>query len=151
MGFRTIALARGKDKEALAKKLGAGRYIDTQTEDAVAELTRMGGARVIAATVTSGNAMSAILDGLGVRGKLLVVGAPSDAIQVPAYLLIRGRRSIEGTYSGVAADSEDTLAFSASTNVRSMNEVFPFEQAPDAYKRMMSGSARFRVVLDMKR
>jgi D-arabinose 1-dehydrogenase-like Zn-dependent alcohol dehydrogenase len=151
MGFQTIAIARGKDKEPLAKKLGARRYIDTQTEDPVAVLTKLGGASVIASTITSGKAMGALVAGLGPNGKLLVIGVPADPIEVGAYLLIVGRRSIEGAYSGLAIDSQDTVAFSAAMNVKSMNEVFPFEQAPKAYERMMSGGARFRVVLDMKR
>ncbi|MGZ3406623.1 MAG: alcohol dehydrogenase catalytic domain-containing protein [Polyangia bacterium] len=150
MGFRTVAIARGKDKEAFAKKLGAVRYIDSQASDTAAELGKMGGARVIAATVTSGQAMSAVVAGLGLNGKLLVIGA-GDAIEVAPYLLISGRRSIDGVYSGTAIDSEDTLAFSVMTNVRSMNEVFPFGQAVKAFERMASGGARFRVVLDMKR
>jgi D-arabinose 1-dehydrogenase-like Zn-dependent alcohol dehydrogenase len=151
MGFKTIALARGKDKESLAKKLGATRYIDSQTEDAVAELGKLGGAKVIAATITNSKAMSALLPGLGLNGKLLVIGVGPDPIEASAFLLIGGRRSIEGVYSGTAIDSQDTVAFSLQTNVRSMNEIFPFSEAPKAYERMMSGDARFRVVLDMKR
>ncbi len=151
MGARTIALARGKDKESLAKKLGAMRYIDSQKEDAVAELGKLGGAKVIASTITNGKAMSALLPGLGLNGKLLVIGVSGDPMEVPAFVLISGRRSIEGVYAGIAIDSEETLAFSVQANVRSMNEVFPFTEAPKAYERMMSGDARFRVVLDMKR
>ncbi len=151
MGFQTVAVARGRDKETLARKLGAARYIDSGAQDTAAELGKLGGAKVIAATVTSGKAMSAAAAGLGLNGTLLVVGAPADPIEVSAFLLIGGRRSIEGAYSGTAIDSEDTLAFSLSAGVRSMNEVFPFDQAAKAYERMMSGDARFRVVLDLRR
>ena len=147
MGFRTVAIARGADKDGLAKKLGAHDYIDSAARDAAAELTKLGGAAVILATVTSGPAMSSILGGLGVDGKLLVIGAPAEPLQVPAALLIVGRRSIAGWPAGMSIDSEDTLAFSMLTGVRSMNEVFPLERAAEAYDRMMSGNARFRVVL----
>jgi alcohol dehydrogenase/propanol-preferring alcohol dehydrogenase len=151
MGFRTVAVARGKDKASLAAKLGAHSYIDSDAEDVAAALGKLGGAKVIAATAPSGQAMSSAVLGLAPNGKLLVMGAPADAIQVPAFALIRQRSSIEGVYSGHAIDSEDTLAFSLLTNVRSMNEVFPFKEAPKAYERMLSGAARFRAVLDMNR
>jgi D-arabinose 1-dehydrogenase-like Zn-dependent alcohol dehydrogenase len=151
MGFLTIAIARGKDKETLAKKLGAARYVDNQAQDLAVELGKLGGAKAILATVTSGKAMSAAVAGLALNGRLLVIGVPGDPLEVPALPLILGRRSIDGMYSGTAIDSEDTLAFSVLTTVRSMNEVFPFEQAAKAYERMMSGEARFRVVLDLKR
>jgi D-arabinose 1-dehydrogenase-like Zn-dependent alcohol dehydrogenase len=147
MGFRTVALARGSDKEPLARQLGARHYIDSQAGDAAAALLALGGARVILATVTSGKAMSALLGGLGAGGKLIVLGAAPDPLEVPPLLLISARRSIVGWPSGTASDSTDTLAFSALTGVRSMNEVFPLERAADAYERMMSGKARFRVVL----
>jgi D-arabinose 1-dehydrogenase-like Zn-dependent alcohol dehydrogenase len=147
MGFRTVAIARGGDKEALTRELGARRYIDSQREDAAAELTKLGGARIIVATVTSGSAMSAVVSGLGVDGTLLVLGAPADPLEINAGLLIGGRRSIRGWPSGTSIDSEDTLAFSALTGVRPMTEVFPLERAAEAYERMMSGDARFRVVL----
>lgn len=147
MGFRTVAIARGKDKEALARKLGASQYIDSQAQDAAAELAKLGGARVILATVTSGKAMSAVLGGLGVDGKLIVLGAAADPLEVPAILLIGGRRSIAGWPSGTSVDSQDTLAFSVLNGVRAMTEVFPLERAAEAYERMMSGKARFRVVL----
>jgi D-arabinose 1-dehydrogenase-like Zn-dependent alcohol dehydrogenase len=147
MGFRTVAIARGKDKEALARKLGAQHYIDSQTQDPAQELTRLGGARVVLATVTSGKAMTAVLGGLGIDGKLIVLGAADEPLEVPALLLISGRRSIAGWPSGTSADSQDTLDFSTLTGVRSMNEVFPLERAAEAYDRMMSGKARFRVVL----
>ncbi len=147
MGFRTVAIARGKDKEALARKLGASLYIDSQAQDAAAELAKLGGAKVILATVTSGKAMSAVLGGLGVNGKLIIVGAAADPLEVPALALIGGRRSVQGWPSGTSVDSQDTLAFSVLTGVRAMTEVFPLERAAEAYERMMSGQARFRVVL----
>ncbi|WP_419249620.1 alcohol dehydrogenase [Sandaracinus amylolyticus] len=149
MGFRTVAIARGSDKEPLAKQLGATRYIDSQAVDPVEELTKLGGATAILATVTSGKAMSAILGGLGPAGRLIVIGATPDPIEGNAYALISGARSIQGAYSGTSIDSQDTAAFSLLTGVRSMNEIFPFSEAPQAYARMMSGKARFRVVLTM--
>jgi len=151
MGFKTVAIARGKDKEALAKKLGAQHYLDSQAQDAAAELTRMGGAKVILATVTDAKAMSAVLGGLGVNGKLLVLGAPHVPLEVPAGLLIGGRRSVAGWYSGTSSDSQDTLEFSLLHGVRSMNEVRPLEQVTEAFDLMMSGKARFRVVLTTER
>ena len=147
MGFETAAIARGKDKEALARKLGARAYIDSAAEDPSAALAKLGGARVVLATVTNAKAMSAVLGGLGVGGKLIVVGADAQPIEVPPILLIGARRSIVGWPSGTSLDSQDTLSFSVLTGVRSMNEVFPLERAPDAYERMMSGKAQFRVVL----
>ncbi|HJW53097.1 MAG TPA: alcohol dehydrogenase [Burkholderiaceae bacterium] len=146
MGFRTVGIARGKDKEPLARQLGASVYIDSQAQDPAAELLKLGGAKVILATVTSGEAMSAVQGGLAVNGTLLIVGA-APSIQVSPLLLIVGCRSIKGWYSGTSIDSQDTLAFSARTGVRSMNETFPLERASEAYDRMMSGKARFRVVL----
>jgi D-arabinose 1-dehydrogenase-like Zn-dependent alcohol dehydrogenase len=147
MGFKTVAIARGQDKEPLARQLGAWHYIDSQARDAAAELTALGGARVILATATSGKAMSAVVGGLGVNGKLIVLGAAGDPLEVPPLLLIGARRTIVGWPSGTSIDSQDTLAFSALTGVRSMNEIFPLERAAEAYERMMSGKARFRVVL----
>jgi D-arabinose 1-dehydrogenase-like Zn-dependent alcohol dehydrogenase len=147
MGFKTVAIARGKDKEPLARELGARRYIDSQAQDAAAELSKLGGARVILATVTSGKAMNAILGGLGVNGKLIVIGAAADPIEAPAGLLIGARRSIMGWPSGSSIDSQDTLSFSAAAGVRVMTEVFPLERAAEAYDRMISGKARFRAVL----
>lgn len=149
MGFKTVALARGKDKEALAKKLGATSYIDTNNQDAAAELVKLGGAKVILATATSGKAMSAVLGGLGVNGKLIILGAAAEPLQVPGIPLLMGRRSILGWPSGSSIDSQDTLAFSAQSGVRSMNEVFSLERAAEAYDHMMSGKARFRAVLTM--
>ena len=149
MGFDTVAIARGADKEAFAKELGARVYIDSAKQDPAAELTKLGGARAILATVTSGAAMTAVLGGLGVDGVLEVVGAPPDPLQVPAYLLIAGRRSVAGWASGRPVDSEATMKFAVQTGVRSMNEPFPLDHAAEAYDRMMSGKARFRVVLTM--
>jgi alcohol dehydrogenase/propanol-preferring alcohol dehydrogenase len=146
MGFKTVAIARGSDKEPLAKQLGAHHYIDSQARDAAAELLRLGGAKVILATVTTGEAMSAVLGGLGVNGRLIVLGVPAS-LEVSPFLLISGRRSVVGWYSGTSIDSQDTLAFSVLNGVRSMNEAFPLERATEAYERMTSGKARFRVVL----
>jgi D-arabinose 1-dehydrogenase-like Zn-dependent alcohol dehydrogenase len=149
MGFETVAIARGKDKEELARSLGARRYLDSQTDDVAAELAASGGARVILATVTNAKAMSAVIEGLAVNGKLLVIGAAPEPIEVSPLQLIGRRASIQGWPSGVAADSEETLSFSALSKVRPMIETFPLEQAAAAYERMMSGAARFRVVLTM--
>lgn len=146
IGYKTVVIARGKDKEPLARKLGAWQYIDSQAQDPAAELVKLGGARVILATVTNGKAMSAVLGGLGVNGTLMILGAPGP-LEVSPGLLIAGRRSIKGWYSGMSIDSQDALNFSAFTGVRSMNEVFPLERVTEAYERMMSGKARFRVVL----
>jgi D-arabinose 1-dehydrogenase-like Zn-dependent alcohol dehydrogenase len=146
MGYRTVAIARGKDKEPLARELGAWRYVDSRATDPAAALRELGGARVVLATVTDGPAMSAALGGLGANGTLMVLGAP-PSLEASAFLLIAGRRSIEGWYSGTSIDSEETLAFSVLASVRSMNEVFPLARAAEAYDRMLSGQARFRVVL----
>jgi D-arabinose 1-dehydrogenase-like Zn-dependent alcohol dehydrogenase len=147
MGFRTVVIARGKDKESLAKKLGAHHYIDSQAEDVSQALNKLGGAKMVLATVTSSKAMSSVINGLAVNGKLLIVGASSEPLEVSPLLLIGGRRSISGWPSGTSSDSQDAMAFSALTGVRSMNESFPLEKAAEAYERMMSGKARFRVVL----
>jgi D-arabinose 1-dehydrogenase-like Zn-dependent alcohol dehydrogenase len=146
MGFHTVGIARGRDKESLALHLGASVYIDSQAQDPAAELLKLGGAKVILATATSGEAMSAVQGGLAVNGTLLIVGA-APSMQVSPVFLLSGCRSIKGWYSGTSIDSQDTLAFSARTGVRSMNETFPLERASEAYDRMMSGKARFRVVL----
>jgi D-arabinose 1-dehydrogenase-like Zn-dependent alcohol dehydrogenase len=146
MGFHTVGIARGKDKEPLARKLGAAVYIDSQAGDPAAELQKLGGARVIVATATSGEAMSAVQGGLRVNGTLLVLGA-APSMQVSPLFLLSGSRSIKGWYSGTSIDSQDTLTFSAQTGVRPMNETFPLERVTEAYDRMMSGKARFRVVL----
>jgi D-arabinose 1-dehydrogenase-like Zn-dependent alcohol dehydrogenase len=146
MGFHAVAIARGRDKEPFAKQLGASNYIDSQAQDAAAELLKLGGARVILATATSGEAMSAVQGGLAVNGTLMIVGA-AEAMELSPLMLLQGRRSVKGWYSGTSIDSEDTLAFSARTGVRSMNETFPLERVTDAYDRMLRGKARFRVVL----
>ena len=146
MGFHTVGIARGKDKESFAKQWGASAYIDSQAQDPAAELLKLGGAKAILATATSGEAMSAVQGGLAVNGTLLIVGVPAS-MQVSPMLLIMGNRSVKGWACGTAIDSEDTLAFSARSGVRSMNETYPLERVSEAYDRMMSGKARFRVVL----
>jgi D-arabinose 1-dehydrogenase-like Zn-dependent alcohol dehydrogenase len=146
MGFKTVGIARGLDKEPLARKLGAHHYIDSQAQDPAAELQKLGGAKVILATVTNGEAMSAVQGGLGINGTLVVIGA-ADSFQVSPPFLLAGRRSVKGWYSGTAIDSQDTLNFSVLAGVRSMNEVYPLEKVSEAYERMISGKARFRVVL----
>jgi D-arabinose 1-dehydrogenase-like Zn-dependent alcohol dehydrogenase len=147
MGFETVALGRGKDKEPLAKKLGAHHYIDSGTGDAAAELQKLGGARVILATAPNANAISALVDGLSVNGKLLVPAAPDEPLTVSMMSLIAGRRSVAGWYSGTAKDSQDTLEFSALTGVHPMIEQFPLSRVAEAYEQMHSGKVRFRVVL----
>ncbi len=140
----------GQDKAALARQLGATTYIDSQAQDPAADLQALGGATVILATATSGQAMSAVQGGLAINGTLLVIGA-ADSMQVSPLFLLMGCRSVKGWYSGTSIDSQDTLAFSARAGVRSMNEAFPLERVAEAYDRMMSGKARFRVVLTMER
>lgn len=149
MGFHTVAIGRGRDKEALAIQLGAARYIDTETANAASELTKMGGASVVLATAPNSKAMSELIDGLGVGGKLVVVGASADPIPITPIQLIGARRSVQGWPSGSASDSEDTLNFCALTGIRPIIETFPLEQAAAAYDRMMSGKIRFRAVLIM--
>src|ERR1700704_4426577 len=127
MGFKTVAIARGSDKEPLARELGAHHYIDSQTQDPAAELQKLGGAKVILATVTNGDAMSAVQGGLCLNGALVVIGA-AESLQVSPLVLISGRRSVKGWYSGTAMDSQDTLKFSVLAGVRSMNEVYPLEK-----------------------
>ena len=147
MGFHTVAIGRGQEKEKLARDLGAHLYIDTAVDDAAAVLQRMGGARAIIATAPSGSAMGPLVSGLAARGKLIVVAVPGDPIQLNAVPLIFGGRSVYGTLAGTAIDSEDTLAFSVLENIRPMIETVPLELAADAYARMMEGKARFRMVL----
>ncbi len=147
MGCHTVAIARGTDKGPLARKLGAHHYIDSAAQDVAGELNKLGGARVVLATVTNAKAMSAAIGGLAVDGKMIVVGAAPEAIEVSPLLLISGRRSIMGWPSGTSIDSEDTLAFSALAEIRPMIEIMPLERAPEAYDRMMRGDARFRMVL----
>jgi D-arabinose 1-dehydrogenase-like Zn-dependent alcohol dehydrogenase len=151
MGFKTVAIARGIDKEPLARKLGAWAYIDSKTQDPAAELLKLGGAKVVLATVTNGDAMSATLGGLAVNGKLVILGAAAEPLQVPGIPLLLGRRSIVGWPSGSSIDSEDTLSFSAVSGVRPMNEVFALDRAAEAYDHMMSGKARFRAVITTDR
>jgi D-arabinose 1-dehydrogenase-like Zn-dependent alcohol dehydrogenase len=148
MGFRTVAIARGQDKQELARKLGASQYIDSQSQDPGAELRKLGGAKVILATVTVGDAMAAVLPGLGVDGTMMIAGVPPSLTLTPAQM-IGGRHAVRAWYSGLSIDSEDTLSFSVLSGVRSMNETFPLEQANEAYERMMSGKVRFRAVLTM--
>jgi D-arabinose 1-dehydrogenase-like Zn-dependent alcohol dehydrogenase len=147
MGCHTVAIARGTDKGPLARKLGAHDYIDSVKQDVASELNKLGGARVVLATVTNAKAMSAAIGGLAVDGKLIVVGAAPEAIEVSPLLLISGRRSILGWPAGTSIDSEDTMAFSALAEIRPMIETMPLERAPEAYERMMRGDARFRMVL----
>jgi len=147
MGCRTVAIARGADKGPLARKLGAHVYIDSTAQDVAAELNKLGGANVILSTVTSSKAMSAALGGLAVDGRMFVVGASAEPIEVSPLLLIGGRRGIQGWPSGTSSDSEDTLAFSALADIRPMIETMPLERAPEAFERMMSGDARFRMVI----
>ena len=147
MGFHTVAIGRGREKEKLARDLGAHVYIDTAVEDAAAVLQRLGGARAILATGTSGDAMGRLVSGLAARGKLIVVGVPGDQIQLSAFPLVFGGRSIYGSLTGTPIDCEDTLAFSVLENIRPMIETVPLEQAADAYARMIQGKARFRMVL----
>jgi D-arabinose 1-dehydrogenase-like Zn-dependent alcohol dehydrogenase len=146
MGFKTVAIARGQDKEPLAKSLGAWQYIDSRTQDPSAELQKLGGAKVVLATVTAGDAMAAAVGGLGVNGTMMLIGAVMSMEVSPAQLL-GTNLAVKGWYSGTSIDSQDTLAFSVMSGVRSMNEVFPLEQANEAYERMLSGKARFRAVL----
>jgi D-arabinose 1-dehydrogenase-like Zn-dependent alcohol dehydrogenase len=149
MGFRTFAIGRGKDKEALARKLGAWHYVDTAAGDPVAELQKFGGARIILATAPDSKSMAALFDGLSVNGEMVVVGASQDPIPVTPIQLIRGRKALQGWASGIATDSEDTMQFSTLTGVRPMIEKFPLEKAAEAYEQMISGRVRFRVVLTM--
>ncbi len=149
MGFRTFAIGKGKDKAPLAQKLGAHHYIDTATEDPVAELKKVGGASVILATAPDSKAISKLVDGLASNGKLFVVGAGADPLTVTPLQLIFGNKSIKGWASGTAKDSEDTLNFSALSGVRPMIEKYPLEKVAEAYDQMISGRVRFRAVLTM--
>jgi D-arabinose 1-dehydrogenase-like Zn-dependent alcohol dehydrogenase len=149
MGFETVALGRGKDKEPLARKLGAHHYIDSNVADTVAELQKLGGARVILATAPSAKAISSVVEGLGVDGNLLIPAAPNDPLTIGVFPLIMGRRQIAGWYSGTARDSQDTLEFSALSGVHPMIEKYPLTRAAEAYEQMHSGKVRFRAVLTM--
>lgn len=147
MGFKTVAIARGEDKGALAKELGADHYINSEGQNVTAELKKLGGAKVVVSTVTNGKAIQPALKGLAVDGKLIIVGAAADPLEVIPFHLIGGRQSLQGWPSGTSEDSQDTMRFSALTGVRSMNQIFPLEKAAEAYAAMMSGKARFRIVL----
>jgi D-arabinose 1-dehydrogenase-like Zn-dependent alcohol dehydrogenase len=149
MGFDVVAIGRGPETEPLAKKLGAMHFVDSGRQDPAAELKKLGGAKVLLATAPSAKAMRAVLPGLQPNGKLLVIGAAPEPIEVDAGTLIFGQLSVAGWYSGMSIDSEDTLNFSQRAGVRSMNEYFPLERAAEAYRHMMSGKARFRAVLGM--
>jgi D-arabinose 1-dehydrogenase-like Zn-dependent alcohol dehydrogenase len=147
MGYVTVAIARGQDKAPLAKQLGAHHYIDSASQNVAEALLALGGARVILATATSGKAMSATLGGLGLNGKLIMIGVSEEPVEVPITQFIMGRHTLQGWPSGTAADSQETLAFSALSGVKPMIEEYPLSRAAEAYERMMSGKARFRVVL----
>ena len=148
-GYKVAAIGRGSENAVLAKKLGASVYIDTKSTNAAETLQKMGGARVILATAPSSKAMSELIDGLGPNGVLMVIGAAFDPIEVTPLQLINGSRTIQGWVSGTPADSEDTLNFAELTGVRPMIETYPLEKAGEAFARMMSGKAEFRVVLTM--
>jgi len=148
-GYQVAAIGRGSEDASLAKKLGANLYIDNRSTNAAEELQKLGGARVILATAPNSKAMSELIDGLGPNGKLIVIGATSDPIEVTPIQLITGSRTIQGWAAGTPADSEDTLRFAELTGVRPMIETYPLEKAAEAYARMMSGHAEFRVVLTM--
>jgi D-arabinose 1-dehydrogenase-like Zn-dependent alcohol dehydrogenase len=148
-GYKVAAIGRGPENATLAKKLGATVYIDSQAANAAQELQKLGGAKVILATAPNAKAMSELIDGLGPNGKLMVIGATFDPIEVTPLQLIAGSRAIQGWASGIPTDSEDTLRFAELTGVRPMIETYPLEKAAEAYARMMSGKAQFRVVLTM--
>jgi D-arabinose 1-dehydrogenase-like Zn-dependent alcohol dehydrogenase len=148
-GYKTVGIGRGSENASLAKKLGASEYIDSQSTNAVEALQKLGGARVILATAPSSKAMSELIDGLGPNGKLVVIGAAFDPIEVTPFQLISASRTIQGWAAGTPADSEDTLRFAELSGVRPMIETYPLEKAEEAYARMLSGKAQFRVVLTM--
>jgi D-arabinose 1-dehydrogenase-like Zn-dependent alcohol dehydrogenase len=148
-GFNTVAIGRGSDKEALARKLGASHYIDSAAQDPAAELQKFGGAKVILATVTAADAMKAVIGGLAPTGTLMIIGAV-PSLEVPALQLLLNSQQVKGWYSGTSLDSQETLGFSVLSGVRSMNEAFPLEKVNEAYDRMVKGTARFRVVLTME-
>ena len=148
-GYRVAAIGRGSENGALAKKLGAHVYIDSAATNAAAELKKLGGARVILCTAPNSKAMSSLVDGLGANGRMMVVGATLDPIEVTPVQLIFGNRNLQGWASGIPTDSEDTLRFAEMSGVRPMIEKYPLAKAAEAYARMMSGKAEFRVVLTM--
>jgi D-arabinose 1-dehydrogenase-like Zn-dependent alcohol dehydrogenase len=147
-GYNTVAIGRGSDKEVLARKLGALHYIDSAAQDPAAELQKLGGAKVILATVTAAEAMKAVIGGLAPTGTLMIIGAV-PSLEVPALQLLLNSQQVKGWYSGTSLDSQETLGFSVLSGVRSMNEAFPLEKVNEAYERMVKGTARFRVVLTM--
>jgi D-arabinose 1-dehydrogenase-like Zn-dependent alcohol dehydrogenase len=147
MGFKTVAIGRGGDKGALAKKLGAHVYLDNSTQDIAKELQKMGGARVILATVTSADAMMQSAGGLGIDGQLLILGAAEKPIQFDSVTAISFRSGLRAWYSGTSMDSQETLAFSALSGVRPMTQVFPLEKYQEAYDAMLNSTVRFRAVI----
>jgi propanol-preferring alcohol dehydrogenase len=149
MGFETVAINRGNDKETLARKLGAHHYVDATADDVVVELQKLGGAKVILATAPNAQAISALADGLAPSGKLLVPAAPAEPLTISVFSLIMRRSSVAGWYSGTAKDSQDTMEFSALSGVHPMIEKYPLERVADAFEQMHSGRVRFRVVLTM--
>jgi D-arabinose 1-dehydrogenase-like Zn-dependent alcohol dehydrogenase len=148
-GYRTVGIGRGPENARVAKKLGAVAYIDTKATNGAEELQKLGGAKVILATAPSAKAMSTLIDGLGVDGRMIVVGADMAPVEVTPIQLIRGRKQLRGWASGTAVDSEDTLRFAEITGVKTMVERYPLEKVKEAYERMQSGKAEFRVVLTM--
>ena len=148
MGCKTVAIARGTDEEPLARQLGAHYHIDNKTQDPAAELQKLGGAKVILATVTSADAMKAVMGGLAANGKLMIIGAV-PSLEINSLQMLLRNQSVEGWYSGTSIDSQDTLNFSVLSGVRPMNEVFPLDRVGEAYDHMLSGKARFRVVLNI--
>jgi D-arabinose 1-dehydrogenase-like Zn-dependent alcohol dehydrogenase len=148
-GYRVAAISRGKETETLAKKLGAHVFIDRAATNAAAELQKLGGAQIILATAPNGKAMSSVIDGLGPNGKMVVVGASADPIEVSSPKILFGSKRIQGWASGIPTDSEDTMRFAEMTGVRPMIEKFPLDKVNEAYPRMTSGKAEFRIVLTM--
>jgi D-arabinose 1-dehydrogenase-like Zn-dependent alcohol dehydrogenase len=151
MGFDTVAIARGTDKEPLSRRLGASHYIDNDSQNPAAALTKLGGAKVIIATATDAKAMSAVLGGLGVNGRLVILGVTPEPLQVPGLQMIIRRQTVAGWPSGTAIDSQDTLSFSLLAGVRAMTQSFPLERTAEAYDLMMTGKVRFRSVLRFER
>jgi propanol-preferring alcohol dehydrogenase len=147
LGFRTVAIARGTEKEQLARELGAQEYIDSTAGNPGEALMKLGGAKVILSTISSGTANTEVLGGLGRRGELIVVGASPEPVEAPPFALIGGDRSLSGHASGTSIDSQDTLAFSSLEGVRPRIETMPLERAGEAYEKMIAGDARFRMVL----
>jgi D-arabinose 1-dehydrogenase-like Zn-dependent alcohol dehydrogenase len=148
MGFKTVGIARGDDKADFARKLGAAHYINSEKQDAVAELNKLGGARVVLATATATKAMTPLVDALATDGRLIIVGAGMEPLDMPPIKLLSKRLSICGWPSGTARDSEETMAFAAQTGIKPMIERFSFDKVSEAYERMMSGKARFRAVIE---